>query len=102
MERTSMCVACDYYGSVPASLAVDPACQSDDEADALCMVHRARMTEGCASSADGASRGSALGRTATSDPANFASALCLELPALKQSPKSSPAARERLRSRGTI
>ena len=46
MERSSMCVACEYYGSVPASLAVDPACQSDDEADALCMVHRARMTEG--------------------------------------------------------
>lgn len=41
-----MCVACEYFGCVPASLAVDPACQSDDEANALCMVHRAKMTEG--------------------------------------------------------
>lgn len=40
-----VCVACEYYGSVPTSLAMDPACRSD-EADALCMVHRARMTEG--------------------------------------------------------
>jgi len=46
MERTSMCVACEYYGSVPASLSVDPACQSRDEADALCASHRAKMTEG--------------------------------------------------------
>jgi len=46
MERTSICVACDYYGLVSPSLAVDPACQSKDEADALCMVHRARTTEG--------------------------------------------------------
>ena len=46
MERTSMCVACDYYRTAPASLAVDPACTSADEADALCVLHRARMTEG--------------------------------------------------------
>jgi hypothetical protein len=46
IERTSICVACSYYGLVPASLAVDPACQSKDEADALCVLHRARATEG--------------------------------------------------------
>lgn len=46
MERTSICVACEIYGIVPASLAVDPACQSKDEVDRLCMLHRARATEG--------------------------------------------------------
>ena len=46
MERTSICVACAYYGLMPASLAVDPACQSKDEVDALCVQHRARATEG--------------------------------------------------------
>jgi hypothetical protein len=46
MELTSMCVACVYYGCMPASLSVDPACQSSDEAAALCPGHRAKMTEG--------------------------------------------------------
>ena len=46
MERTSICVACEYYGVQPISLAVDPACCSDKEADALCAPHRAKMTEG--------------------------------------------------------
>jgi hypothetical protein len=46
MERTSLCVACVYYGVAPLSLSVDPACRSSDEADALCITHRARMTEG--------------------------------------------------------
>lgn len=46
MERTSMCVVCVYYGCMPAELSVDPACQSKDEADALCVKHRAVMTEG--------------------------------------------------------
>ena len=46
MERTSLCVACEAYGVLPASLAVDPACRSKREADALCAPHRARMTEG--------------------------------------------------------
>lgn len=46
MERTSICVACEYYGVLPVSLAVDPACKSKDEADALCGIHRARTTEG--------------------------------------------------------
>ena len=44
MERTSVCVACEYYGGSPISLSVDPACRSNDEADALCASHRAKMT----------------------------------------------------------
>jgi hypothetical protein len=39
MERTSICVACAHYGITPASLAVDPSCQSKDEVDALCVPH---------------------------------------------------------------
>jgi len=46
MERTSLCVACTYYGVEPLSLSVDPACRSKDEADRLCALHRARKTEG--------------------------------------------------------
>ncbi len=46
MERTSLCVACAYYGVDPVSLSVDPACRSKAEADRLCAVHRARCTEG--------------------------------------------------------
>jgi len=46
MDRTSICVACEYYGVLAVSLAVDPACRSRDEADALCAPHRAKMTEG--------------------------------------------------------
>lgn len=46
MDCTSICVACVYFGSRPVSLSVDPACQSPDEADRLCTVHRARCTEG--------------------------------------------------------
>ena len=46
MERTSLCVACTYYGTGLLSLSVDPACRSKDEADRLCGLHRARMTEG--------------------------------------------------------
>ena len=46
MERTSICVACEYYGAVEVALAVDPACGSAEEADALCAPHRAKMTEG--------------------------------------------------------
>src|SRR6185503_15620873 len=30
----------------PLELSVDPACRSREEADALCAMHRARMTEG--------------------------------------------------------
>lgn len=46
MEKLSICAACEAYGIVPASLAVDPACQSKDEVDRLCILHRARATEG--------------------------------------------------------
>jgi hypothetical protein len=46
MERTSICVACEYYGAAELSLSVDPGGRSSDEADALCGRHRARMTEG--------------------------------------------------------
>jgi len=46
MERTSLCVACTYYGVDPISISVDPACRSKDEADRLCVKHRARCTEG--------------------------------------------------------
>lgn len=44
MERTSICIACEAYGIEPASIAVDPARQSKDEADRLCGLHRARVT----------------------------------------------------------
>jgi hypothetical protein len=43
MERTSLCVACEYYSGA-VSLSVDPACCSTNEADALCAPHRAKMT----------------------------------------------------------
>lgn len=46
MERTSICVACEYYEVLPVSLSVDPACGSTDEVDALCTSHRAKATEG--------------------------------------------------------
>ena len=46
MERTSLCVACTYCGVELLSLSVDPACRSKDEADRLCVLHRARCTEG--------------------------------------------------------
>lgn len=46
MTNTSLCVACVYYGCLPASPAVDPRLQANDEADALCGFHRAKMTEG--------------------------------------------------------
>lgn len=46
MARTSDCIACVYYGLLPALPAVDPSCRSKDEADALCVQHRARATEG--------------------------------------------------------
>jgi hypothetical protein len=46
MERTAICVACAYFGVMPPSLAIDPTCRSNDEADTLCVAHRARATEG--------------------------------------------------------
>ena len=44
MERTSVCVACEYYGERPLELSVDPACRSRNEADAMCSRHRARSS----------------------------------------------------------
>ncbi len=46
MEKASICAACEVYGIVPASLAVDPTYKSKDEVDRLCVLHRARATEG--------------------------------------------------------
>jgi hypothetical protein len=46
MDRTSIVVACEYYGVLRVFLSVDPACQSKDEADALCAPLRAKMSEG--------------------------------------------------------
>mgnify|MGYP001593714353 FL=1 len=40
------CLACDHYGCEPRELAVDLDGRSEDEADALCAVHRGRLTEG--------------------------------------------------------
>ncbi len=40
------CLACDHYGCEPRELAVDLDGLSMDEADALCAVHRGRLTEG--------------------------------------------------------
>lgn len=42
----TFCVACEFFHLDPASKRVDQAGKSRDEADALCIVHRARMTEG--------------------------------------------------------
>ena len=46
MDRTSLCMACTRYEVELLSLSVDPACRSKDEADRLCVIHRARCTEG--------------------------------------------------------
>lgn len=43
---TCFCVACEYFHLDPESRRVDQVGNSSDEADALCVVHRARMTEG--------------------------------------------------------
>ena len=40
------CLACEHYGVDLRELAVDVNGTSKDEADALCMPHRARLTEG--------------------------------------------------------
>lgn len=42
----SECLACAHYGCEPRQLAIDVLGTSSDEADALCALHRARMTEG--------------------------------------------------------
>jgi hypothetical protein len=40
------CAACVWFEIRPCQPAVDPSGESHDEADGLCRVHRARMTEG--------------------------------------------------------
>jgi hypothetical protein len=40
------CMACEQYEVEPRELAVDVNGSSKDEADALCVPHRARLTEG--------------------------------------------------------
>ncbi len=40
------CLACDHYSVELRELAVDVNGTSEDEADALCIPHRARLTEG--------------------------------------------------------
>ena len=72
MERTSIW-ACEYYEVLSMSLSVDPAFQSNDEADALCSSHRAKATEGIACSAAAGSRGRAPGPRAPSAPASSVS-----------------------------
>jgi hypothetical protein len=44
MERKPICIACEVYGIVPVSLAVDQPCQCKDEVDRLCVLHRGRAT----------------------------------------------------------
>ena len=43
---STFCVACEFFHLDSESRRVDQAGTSRDEADALCVVHRARMTEG--------------------------------------------------------
>jgi hypothetical protein len=43
---STFCVACEFFHLDPESRRVDQVGDSTDEADALCIVHRARMTEG--------------------------------------------------------
>jgi hypothetical protein len=46
IHQVRACFACTHFGLRPAMPAVDPAGISSDEADSLCVRHRARMTEG--------------------------------------------------------
>lgn len=43
---SAWCLACDHYDCQPRELAVDLDGLSKDEADALCALHRGRLTEG--------------------------------------------------------
>lgn len=43
---SSFCLACEFFQLDPMSKRVDQIGFSSDEADALCVPHRARMTEG--------------------------------------------------------
>lgn len=44
--RSPLCIACTHFGLDPAFPAVQPKTLANDEADLLCIQHRARMTEG--------------------------------------------------------
>jgi hypothetical protein len=46
LSQAGACLACTYFGLRPAMAAADPTGLSKDEADTLCWVHRARLTEG--------------------------------------------------------
>src|SRR5262245_46679644 len=43
---STFCIACEFFQLDPMSKRVDQAGSSKDEADALCVFHRAHMTEG--------------------------------------------------------
>jgi hypothetical protein len=43
---STFCIACEFFHLDLESRRVDQVGNSTDEADALCVVHRARMTEG--------------------------------------------------------
>jgi hypothetical protein len=45
-ESGGNCLACSHFGQSPAMPAVDLTGRSKDEADSLCVMHRARLTEG--------------------------------------------------------
>jgi hypothetical protein len=42
----TVCTACEFFHLDPDSRRVDQLGNSTDEADTLCIIHRARMTEG--------------------------------------------------------
>jgi hypothetical protein len=45
-DEPRLCFACSHFGLQPAMLAVDLTGRSEDEADSLCVRHRAFLTEG--------------------------------------------------------
>ena len=47
VPRLWLCVACQEFSISPAGDPVDLTGESEDPADALCTIHRARTTEGC-------------------------------------------------------
>ena len=44
VPRPWLCIACQHFELYPLGIPVDPTGESEDEADALCVPHRARMT----------------------------------------------------------
>jgi hypothetical protein len=45
-ERRGLCLVCRHYAIDPPAPAVEPEGHSEREIDALCVVHRARASEG--------------------------------------------------------